>query len=228
MKTFIAATTFAALALLLPTAPAALAADGDSTGWMSDGNALYITLGLSSLNLSHDPAMTRWTYPDNALDRSGRNVAAEAGVFFVKAISMGIRYEYHTADYTTTRPILLGLAEIESLKYETRLNEVLVDLRAWIPPRHGLIAGAAIGYGSADLGGNEAFSGSGPVYQFYSGFAFALGEGNAGLTVMRAGYAVRDFGTIGDSADPAGASDFDLSGWFLEFSFGGIAKIKNH
>lgn len=225
-----------AVAVLLLQAGGAAVAQDESTGWMSDGNAAYITLGIGSFDLTDDPALARYESVKDAqplewqreqLERAGRNASLEFGVFFVKAVSMGLRYEYHSAEYYHTVSGWFG--PTRSVQYKTRIDEILVDLRAWMPPRRGALLGFAGGYSKGELNGeSDTWSNTGGVYQFYTGGQFAPGEGNTWLVVMRAGYALRNYGTTqASNSSPNGPVDLDMSGWFVELSVGGIAKIRS-
>lgn len=204
-------------------------AQDESSGWMSDGNAAYLTLGVGALDLANDPAEARYAQVGDiaALERDGRNASLDFGVFFVKAISMGLRYEYHSADYYTKVSGFFGPSR--DVHYKTRVDEVLVDLRAWMPPRRGFLLGFAGGYSKGKMDGDaDRWSNAGAAYQFYTGGQFAMGEGNTLLVVLRVGYALRDYGITEDPTyHPDDPIELDMSGWFVELNAGGIAKIRN-
>jgi len=227
--------TFAGAVLLLQAGGTAVAQD-ESSGWMSDGNAVYITLGAGLFDLTNDPARARYAsvkdqqplqWQNEHMERAGNNASLELGAFFVKAVSMGLRYEYHSAEYYFPSSGWFG--PTRSVLYKTRIDEVLVDLRAWMPPRRGVLVGLAGGWGKGKLDGDfDRWSNTGGVYQFYAGAHFAPGEGNTWLVVMRAGYSLRNYGTTEDpNFHPNEPIELDMSGWFFELGVGGIAKIRN-
>lgn len=165
--------------------------------------------------------------------------AAELGALVSDRFTVGGRFAWHRESFETA-------GDLPRLNMNFNVFDLVADMSFAIPSRSGLIVGARAGLSWASVnrwreefdcaGGFPTltctyteedkvnWSGGAGVVEVYSGGQFYLSD--KFVPFLRAGYAMRDLGTVGELGRGPDPVDLDFSGWFVEIGFGGVIRAR--
>jgi len=161
--------------------------------------------------------------------------AVELGAVVSDRFTFGGRFAWHHETLETDHPYV-GM--------DYKVFDLVADVSVAIPSRSGLLLGARAGLSWASInrwtdewdctGSSTSLTcstfksdkanwstGSG-VVELYSGGQVYISD--KFVPFLRAGYAFRDFGSVGKEGFGPDPVNLDFSGWFAEIGFGGILR----